>query len=69
MPQGFTGADLEPVDVWVPMEMHQERETGTTIWREHRNWWWLHIAARLAESALRKRSIRAAVVSCLSIVQ
>lgn len=49
MPPGFTGVDLEPVDVWVPLELHEERETGTTIWREHRNWWWIHIVARLAD--------------------
>lgn len=51
LPRGFTGAALEPVDVWVPLEMHQERMTGTTIWREHRNWWWLHVVARLADGS------------------
>jgi predicted permease len=49
MPQGFTGAGLRKADVWVPLELHQERQTGTTIWREHRNWWWLHIVGRLAD--------------------
>lgn len=48
-PRHFTGATLEPVDVWVPLELHEERMTGTMAWREHRNWWWMHIAARLSD--------------------
>jgi len=48
-PRGFTGAGLRPADVWVPLELHQERQTGTTIWREHRNWWWIQMVARLGE--------------------
>jgi len=51
LPRGFTGAALEPVDVWVPLELHQERVTGTTVWREHRSWWWIHVVARLAGDA------------------
>jgi predicted permease len=48
-PPGFTGAGLRPVDVWVPLELHQVRVTGTTAWQEHRNWWWLRVVARLAD--------------------
>jgi putative ABC transport system permease protein len=48
-PRGFTGASLRPVDVWVPLELHQERRTGTTIWRGHRNWWWMQMVVRLTD--------------------
>jgi predicted permease len=47
-PAGFTGTDLHPVDVWLPLEVRQALETGGTEWREHRNWWWLNVVVRLA---------------------
>lgn len=47
-PKGFTGADLERVDLWLPLEQAQEALTGGTYWRESRRWWWLRSVARLA---------------------
>jgi predicted permease len=50
-PAGFTGAELAPVDVWLPLLRAQQIETGGTMWVEHRNWWWLSAVGRLAEDA------------------
>ncbi|HKJ03915.1 MAG TPA: ABC transporter permease, partial [Longimicrobiales bacterium] len=50
-PPAFTGTDLTPVDLWLPLETSQARRTDGTTWKEHRNWWWLHVVARLAPGA------------------
>ncbi len=50
-PAGFTGAELGPVDVWLPLETAQAINQDGTEWAEHRNWWWLHTVARLADGA------------------
>ncbi|HSR41563.1 MAG TPA: ABC transporter permease, partial [Longimicrobiales bacterium] len=46
-PPGFTGAELAPVDVWLPLETAQALEAGDR-WRESANWWWLRVVARMA---------------------
>lgn len=49
-PAGFTGAELSPVDAWVPIVRAQEIDTGGTGWLDgpnSRNWWWLRVAVRL----------------------
>lgn len=47
-PEGFTGAELSPVDVWLPLERAQEMWSQDMGWRDNRNWWWVHLVARLA---------------------
>jgi len=47
-PEGFTGAELSPVDVWLPLERTQEMWNEGWGWAENRNWWWIHVVARLA---------------------
>ncbi len=46
-PAGFTGAELRPVDAWMPIRtagsMAQDMETAMV----HRNWWWLQAVVRL----------------------
>ncbi|MFW6078239.1 MAG: ADOP family duplicated permease [Gemmatimonadota bacterium] len=46
-PEGFTGTDLTPVDVWLPL-----RKAGTDIrgdgWYDRRGWHWMQVVARLA---------------------
>ncbi|MEQ9398873.1 MAG: ADOP family duplicated permease [Longimicrobiales bacterium] len=51
-PAGFTGAELAPVDIWLPIARSQELESGGTGWYDgehNRNWWWLRVAVRLDE--------------------
>jgi len=45
-PAGFTGAELAPVDIWLPM-VHESIESGDG-WLNNRNWYFLHSVARLA---------------------
>lgn len=47
-PPGFTGATLEPVDVWVPLTTGQALENGTA-WEDARGWYWLAMVGRLAD--------------------
>ena len=50
-PAGFTGAELAPVDAWLPIARLQELDTGDTGWLDgpySRNWWWLRAVVRLA---------------------
>ncbi len=48
-PRGFTGAELTPVDLWLPIVPAQEAATGGTGWIDHRNWWWLRAAVRIED--------------------
>ncbi len=49
-PGGFTGATLDRVDVWLPLEAGQYRLIGGNDgWRTSRQWWWMAAVARLAE--------------------
>lgn len=51
MPPGFTGAELEPVDIWLPLETAQAIEEQNVDWHDTRNWWWLRTVARLSAEA------------------
>lgn len=47
-PHGFTGAELQAVDVWVPVEANVSQQNG---WRvlESRGAWWFRVIVRLAD--------------------
>lgn len=47
-PEGFTGATIEPVDLWAPLRSTQAAEYGDG-WVNARGWQWLRVVARLAE--------------------
>jgi len=44
-PPGFTGAELEPVDIWIPITLFGRLENGEG-WRDNRGWYWLQTVAR-----------------------
>ncbi len=44
---GFTGADLEVTDAWIPLWQGGTAEMGDS-WYDSRGWWWLEAAVRLA---------------------
>jgi hypothetical protein len=47
-PRGFTGLDLEGVDLWAPLHAFTiERETDR--WKRTRNYYWIKVIARLAD--------------------
>lgn len=47
-PPGFTGVDLERVDLWLPLRPAGAVEGGGTEWSESRGWYWFRAVARLA---------------------
>lgn len=47
-PQGFTGANLEGVDIWVPLRMNIALTTSWGV-LESRGAWWFRVLVRLAE--------------------
>jgi predicted permease len=47
-PAGFTGVDLAPVDVWLPLETSQGLMAGTE-WHDSRGWYWMEVVARVAD--------------------
>jgi predicted permease len=50
--EGFTGAELARVDLWLPLHQTREATTGGTQWYEEasRSWTWLSLVGRLDES-------------------
>ena len=42
-PRGFTGVDLERVDMWLPLHSSDEAE----LWEDHRGYYWIKSIARL----------------------
>lgn len=50
-PQGFTGTELQGVDVWVPIAAGQYALTGNDGWKDNRGWWWINTVARMGEGA------------------
>jgi predicted permease len=46
-PEGFTGIDLEPVDVWLTALPAQYAAAGTDRFLESRGYWWLQAVVRL----------------------
>lgn len=47
-PEGFTGVDLERVDLWLPFHVAGELENGGRDWVDTRNWYWFQALVRLA---------------------
>lgn len=47
-PPGFTGVELERVDIWLPFHRAGMVEEGGTEWVDTRNWYWLQAVGRLA---------------------
>ncbi len=47
VPAGFTGVDLEPVDLWLPLVNAGVVLNGSQ-WRDSRGWYWMSAVARLA---------------------
>jgi hypothetical protein len=51
-PAGFTGVDLQRIDVWVPLRAPVGRMDPAT-WENSRGWYWLNAIARLAPGETR----------------
>ncbi|UCC82468.1 MAG: ABC transporter permease, partial [Gemmatimonadota bacterium] len=47
-PQGFTGLDLEGVELWAPLHAYTT-ERQTDRWKRTRNYYWIKVVARLAD--------------------
>ncbi len=45
-PRGFTGVDLDQVDVWVPLHAYSV-ESETERWKHSRGYYWIKVIARL----------------------
>lgn len=54
-PQGFTGVDLTPVDIWLPMVQMQYRRQGDE-WVDHRRWWWMNAFVRVSDGVSVERA-------------
>jgi len=50
-PAGFTGVELAPVDVWLPIQTFKHA-IGDSDAFDHLNWWWLRAAVRIEDPAL-----------------
>lgn len=50
-PRGFTGMDLEPVDVWLPAVPAQYARDGSDAFLAARTYWWLRSVVRLRDGA------------------
>ncbi len=53
-PRGFTGAELEPVDVWLPMNLKSPFITSN--WATTWNAQWMNVVGRLADGVTRERA-------------
>jgi predicted permease len=47
-PAGFTGVELSPVDLWLPLVPAGVDLNGNDEWMEHRGWNWIELIGRLA---------------------
>jgi predicted permease len=47
-PRGFTGIDLDGVDLWAPLHSYTT-EAATDRWTRTRNYYWIKVVARLAD--------------------
>jgi predicted permease len=54
-PRGFTGADISPVDVWLPVRTAGAIEQGTE-WKDAFGWYWLGAIARVMEGVTDARA-------------
>ena len=52
-PDGFTGVDRSPVDVWVPISTMAEQQMGAT-WHNQPNSWWVQ-AIEIGRASCRER--------------
>jgi len=50
-PRGFTGIDLERVDVWLPALAAQYLQTGSDRFLTSRTYWWLRAVVRMKDAA------------------
>ena len=50
-PRGFTGIDLEPVDVWLPALPWKYAEEGSDRFHNQRTYWWLQPVVRIRDEA------------------
>jgi predicted permease len=50
-PRGFTGIDLEPVDVWLPAVPAQHAQDGSDRFLTARTYWWLRAVVRMRDGA------------------
>ncbi len=50
-PRGFTGIDLQPVDVWLPAVPFQLIQAGSDRFFDSRSYWWLQAVVRLRDEA------------------
>ena len=48
-PRGFTGAELSPVDVWLPLSTGGVVSRSGDDWVDNRGWFWLRAVVRLAD--------------------
>lgn len=48
-PPGFTGADVAPVDTWLPLQTGGVLTWENDSWRESRGYYWLSAVARLGD--------------------
>ncbi len=62
-PPGFTGVDLDPVDLWLPFHPAGEIEEGGREWVESRGWHWFEVVARLADGTPAARAAAAATAA------
>jgi putative ABC transport system permease protein len=62
-PPGFTGVDLDRVDLWLPLHRAAMVEEGGTEWEGSRNWYWLQAVARLAPGTAPDRASAAATLA------
>ena len=53
-PRGFTGVDLEPVDLWLPI--HAQIVPITADWQTSRSLQWVRVVGRLREGATMERA-------------
>jgi len=53
-PPGFTGFNLQRVDVWLPL--HSPITAPSSSWQDNRGWYWLAAVARLADGATLERA-------------
>ena len=58
-PQGFNGVDLEPVDLFLPVQARTTYQ-GSDEWVANRGWYWLQTLARLSPSSSREAAVQEA---------
>ncbi len=59
-PRGFSGVDLNAVDLWLPVGPAAPEMLGPgTSWARTRNWQWVRVLARLAPGATREQGAAA----------